>query len=208
MDQLLLAVDGFDGLGKTTLSNAVVRRLNTEGISARVIGRGLHDSSEAIAQLTLRIKEMDVKSATISPSDNTNIRLERLRLRLALAQRSDEEVIVFDRWVHSDLSRLPQYTDQIADFENVNNEAAILAVSLVGSFALAWERISLREHSALSPAERQGPELMRYYFEQFEDVRTLLKLNQLELDGQDSVERNTQVVRDRVLRSFPEPNHY
>lgn len=170
---IIIAIDGFDGSGKTTLARGLVAELNGRRQTCQILGRREADSNATIAALTSLVLASDGDSSPLSPDGSAHVRLARLYERAAMARKSSADVVLLDRWIPSDLSRLPHgVVAQYLDMFRVAHRAAgvHLTLRLCLDFDTAWSRIASRPQVDLSPAERRGRAHNRVLFDRLATV--------------------------------------
>jgi thymidylate kinase len=168
-----VAIDGFDGSGKTTLATGLQDYFTLRGMSCVLIGRRLADSDTVTNSLTDLVLSSDGGGIPTDEDANAHIRLARLHQRSALAQAADVNYVFFDRWIASDLSRLalPTAERHAPSFANIHHSLPIdITVRLVVDFPTAWQRINARGSAELSPSEKRGEARNRILFEQLNVV--------------------------------------
>lgn len=193
--QIRIAVDGFDGLGKTTLTRSLLRQLSIEGVTVQAIGRRAADCSETSDTLTNLVKAFDARELIVSHQVNAYVRMARLYDRIQVAENSSAEVIVFDRWIVSDLSRLANMHQCLPDFLTIHERANIqVLVRMSGDFSIAWDRISMRDPAELSPLEKLGQAHLRPYFQSMDEAWSILPHRVTEICSAGDLDTNTSVV--------------
>jgi thymidylate kinase len=168
-----VAIDGFDGSGKTTLTTGLRDYFTSQGSSCVLIGRRLADSDEVTDALTNLILSSDGAGDATDEDANAHIRLARLHQRIALARVADVDYVFFDRWIASDLSRLALATAErhASSFLHVHQAVPIdMTVRLVVDFATAWHRINARDSNELSPSEKRGEARNQMLFNQLDTI--------------------------------------
>ncbi|MBF4633436.1 hypothetical protein ITJ38_03360 [Agreia pratensis] len=203
--QVRIAIDGFDGSGKTTLAHGIEQACASSKISCQVIGRKANNSSAPIGALTDLILQSDGRLRPLTPSADAHIRLARLHERIALADNSVAQVVIFDRWIPSDLSRISDATKTTheADFELASELANIdVLMMLRTSFDTAWNRIEARSNS-MSPGERLGRTHNESLFERLElmfRLEWMTKVLQIESTESEAATLSSAWIQIEMLR--------
>jgi thymidylate kinase len=153
---LVNAIDGFDGSGKTTLAKGLNRHLTQVLGTCQIIGKRIHDSSATTKALTRDLLRIEGGLMQISGDANLHLRMARLEERFS-AIRQDAKVVLFDRWLLSELAQL-----ELVDRENelgVDREhyrlAPDLTIFLSCPFDLSWSRVLTRKRT-LPPRQALG----------------------------------------------------
>jgi thymidylate kinase len=184
-----LAIDGFDGSGKTTLATGIQKACELRNITCQVIGRKTTNSSAIIGAITELILRSDGKIDVLTEAANAHVRLARLHERMALAAESAATVIVYDRWIPSDLSRMsPAARINFGpQFQAANESAQLSAMfSLSTDFDTAWGRIDARR-DLMSPGEMLGREHNQRLYAALNSVLSTGWLrDRIELDSSES----------------------
>ncbi len=166
---LFVAIDGFDGSGKTTLTSSLREYFSSRGSSCAVIGRRAKDSDVVTGALTELVLDSDGTTGLVDDDANAHIRLARLHQRAALGQKAGVDFVFFDRWIASDISRLSPASlhRYVPAFLTAHRSIPIgLTVRLVVDFPTAWRRINARSSSELSPSEKRGEARNRELYDQ------------------------------------------
>lgn len=171
---LVVAVEGYDGAGKTTLTKGLLNAFETQGSRAIEVGRSVANSNTAISTLTDLIKSSDGGEAALDPAADVFVRLARTHERIKLILETDADVIVLDRFVVYDLSRLNaqlgvSYTDL---FEAALGRFELdMTIFLNAPFELLWSRVVGRGTDTMSAKEKRGIEHNRIGYDSL--VRTM-----------------------------------
>jgi thymidylate kinase len=107
-DRCLKQVDRFryDGAGKTTLAKGLLSAFDARGLRAIEVGRSGANSNTAVSTLTDLIKSSDGGEAALDPVADVFVRLARPHELIKLILEADADIIVLDRFVAYDLSRV------------------------------------------------------------------------------------------------------
>ncbi|ORW26212.1 hypothetical protein AWC18_01395 [Mycolicibacter nonchromogenicus] len=156
---IVVAVEGYDGAGKTTLTRGLREAFESRGLSAIEVGRGAANSNAAISTLTDLIKLSDGGEVPLDPSADVFVRLARTHERIKLILETSAELIILDRFVAYDLSRLDE---QIRDSHKELFDLALkrfqldLTIFLNAPFDLLWNRVLSRGVATMSAKEKRG----------------------------------------------------
>ena len=161
MAHTVIAIDGGDAVGKSSLADSVVEFCRERQVSCRVVRR----DRAAVSAITDVIETYDgelVADAEIS------LRLARDFCRAQLARQAPEEVVVLDRFVLSTASVILAAGIPLEDYRSTLIRAVqhceLEATILVSSpFELAWQRLIARTACGvpLSAKERRGKDYNR-----------------------------------------------
>lgn len=208
---LVLAVEGGDGTGKTTLANSLKEICGYQGYRCQVIGKTIANSNQAVANITQLIREgKDTNSnSRLTPEADIYLRIAREYERVSLAQSSDADIVLFDRFVVSTMSWA-----YMADLHqrgikqiliNLATQVELKATIFCSCpFELAWERVMERARldvQALSPKEKRGHEYNRNLFRYLKQEFDLGEITEerLELDTTDALVKNKSRLANFVL---------
>ncbi|MEU2909198.1 hypothetical protein ACFYM3_15995 [Streptomyces massasporeus] len=167
----VLAVEGYDGAGKTTLVKNISAILAERRVDCTVIGRGAADSSTNIAAMTQVIKRSDGGFDRLSPCSDMFIRLARTHARIGIAQASGSQVVIFDRFIPYDISRLDEGVSDVGRslFRDTARAFPVdLTVYLSAEFDVLWGRVNSR--SELSLKEQLGRDHNLAGYKSLDDV--------------------------------------
>jgi thymidylate kinase len=64
---IIVAIEGYDGSGKTTLTRELITSINRWGIRCMEVGRSAENSSSHVAAMTAVIKSSDGGPDTLPP---------------------------------------------------------------------------------------------------------------------------------------------
>lgn len=164
-DRVVLALEGSDGSGKSSLAVFIKKFCDERSISCELLGRVESKSdlpTEKISEL-LRWNLSSEDSAGFVPYCEILLRIARERQRLRMVELSTASVILLDRFTVSAASRA--LIDDVYD-TNIENllsdlaEAAGLRATIFCEcpFDVSWERVQRRQEVgvALSPKELLG----------------------------------------------------
>lgn len=168
--QLRIAIEGFDGSGKTTLVRGLLAQCEEMGVACQVVGRKGTTATPDIWEVTEKILKWDAGEITVSADENARARLGRARARMDLAEASQVDLVLFDRWLPSDLSRLPEDAQEryAKEFSALHRDAAIdLTIYLSADFEILWERIAARPKKEWSPSELLGSRHMQDLYRRY-----------------------------------------
>lgn len=190
--QLRVAIEGFDGSGKTTLVQGLIAHGREIGVACQAIGRKGISATPYIAEITENILRWDAGEVTVGTDENARARLRRASARIELADASRVKFLLFDRWLPSDLSRLSADAQKtyVEAFTTLHREAAIdLTVYLAADFEVLWERIAARPEEECSPSELLGFEHMQELYLRYTKVwSTIWNERRLQIDATNSAE--------------------
>jgi thymidylate kinase len=201
----VVAVEGFDGSGKTSVSLDLARFVRGRGFTAQIVGKRALDSSTSVAALTRLIVRAEGGLLPFSVDGNFYLRLARLAERQAASARPD--LLILDRWVLSELGQLAD--GQHERFLNLSRAADILAdltIILDCPFPMAWERVR-RRRRALTPRQRLGADINERL-----SVRTSrlaqewgarLSPTTVLVDSSRSLEEVTETARKQLQEAWP-----
>ncbi|RLP98497.1 hypothetical protein [Micromonospora sp. CV4] len=170
---IVVAIEGYDGSGKTTLVRELVSALDRRGIRCIVVGRSAEDSNSHVAAMTAVIKSSDGGSDTLPPLADMFLRLARLHARIGVINGLDCDVVLLDRFLLYDISRVPVElcVQHAALLEQVANTLHMdLTIHLTTTFDLLWKRVTGRPVYDLSPKERRGRAYNLEGYQRFEQV--------------------------------------
>ncbi len=155
----LLAIDGIDGSGKSTVARGVATALTARGIRANMADRSGVTAQASVAAMTAVIKRSDGRLERLDPRAEALLRGARAWQRLAA--REPGGVLILDRWLISDLGRLGEdaYRSHRPVFEEIVQAASDgPTILLEAPFEVTWSRVSARPRHELSPKEQLGVE--------------------------------------------------
>lgn len=167
MTPVIVAVEGYDGSGKSTITAALVAGLQGHGRTVATVGRRGPDATPALESLTNLILRTDGHVEHLDPDAEAHIRLARACQRIAIARASTADVVILDRWLGSDLGQLgdatrAEYSDDYSSLAS----AVDISLYLEGPFDVLWSRVSSRPQE-MSPKERLGEEVNRGLHDRF-----------------------------------------
>ena len=178
-----IVVDGYDGSGKTTLSNALSSFLTEIGVSNQTVGRRLATSNGYVDAMTNSIVTSDGGRDGLSSKADLFLRIARTYERINLAKAHPTTVTIFDRLVPYDLSMVtPEFRTPpvLETFREVMEELGpCLIVHLTGSFDVMWRRVERRAEEDRSPKELLGYD---HNFAKFTALEQVLQQNPLFTD--------------------------
>ena len=172
MSKVIIGIDGFDGSGKTTLCNSILKFAREKNVKTRLVGRDSNTGDYSIAQFTNIIKKSDSKDpAILSKYANFYLRLARAAQRFDICSTSPHELLILDRFLINDLSMLNVEirTEYCKSFSELCIPFEILSVEIKGEFSLLWDRVQQR--SELSPKELVGESFNRTLYNGYTDTK-------------------------------------
>lgn len=165
----ILAIDGIDGSGKSTVARAVIAALSSRGIRAATADRSGPAAQVAVDGLTTMIKRSDGRLEILDRRAEALVRGARAWQRLAA--RRQGEILVLDRWLVSDLGSISEdaFEAHRAVFEGlIRTTSRGLTILLDAPFEVTWSRVSSRPWSDMSPKEQLGREANRRVHQEIE----------------------------------------
>jgi thymidylate kinase len=190
---IVVAIEGYDGSGKTTLVRNLATRLTNDNLRCAEVGRTTKNSSEHVAKMTNVIKGSDGGQDALPSMADMHLRLARLHARIGLITALDADIVLLDRFMLYDLSRIPEDLRERhrALFEEVAETLLVdLTLHLTADFDLLWNRVTNRHVDEISPKERLGYEHNRNAYMKFSEVLTSQSFyrNVHEIDCRQSIE--------------------
>lgn len=157
----VIAVEGYDGAGKTTLTQGLLWALRSRGLQVIEVGRSATNSNDATESLTKIIKASDGGDAPLDPRADIFVRLARIHERINLILDAQADIVLLDRFIAYDLSRIDKRL--IESYGGLFHEALgrirlDLTVFLSAPFDLLWSRVVGRGSEMMSAKEMRGKE--------------------------------------------------
>lgn len=168
----IVVIEGYDGSGKTTLARGLQGYFNDRGMSCLTVGRTLSSSSKQVDALTRIILDSDGGIDRLTVCGDMYVRLARTYERVELVRQADSDVVLLDRYIPYDMSRLPSVVlkENVHLFEAASATLPVdLVVHLTGRFETLWSRVLSRPET-MSAKERLGEEANRAGFLRLESV--------------------------------------
>ena len=168
MNKYVLALEGGDGSGKTTVAQIIENHCLKNKVPYHYIGRNLHNAPKHIYALTNVLQEF---GNCYSARTEIMIRIAREIQRATEGAKLLNGLVVYDRFVLSVLAR--SYVDNIFDLpvEFLLDHATAISglnatIFIDCPFEIAWDRIQvafLTTGENLSSKEKKGMEYNRIF---------------------------------------------
>jgi len=165
---IVIAIEGFDGAGKSTLAEGLKRHFDAIGSSTQVVGKRLDEADIPTDLITNILMQVEGRRLQVHDMTHMHLRLARLHARLALAH-GEANVYIMDRWVLSELTYMSLHSESTAGHlvDELDGLAANITLFLKCSFDVSWSRVQARGN-ALTPKQALGAEWNEHIFDRLQ----------------------------------------